>query len=136
LKLTIFPPHPVMRVGSTTTRDCNVDFTQKFVVFAAFAISAFFALIFIAVAVLVGRPWFRAFLHGTPVALVQIVAMRLRGNPPSILIDAYIALKRASISTTIDEVENAYIDAKNRIVTSDDLVGLVKERKKGQGASA
>ncbi len=103
-----------------------MDFMQNFVLFAAFAIFAVFALIVIAVVVLVLRPWLRAFLHGTPVALVQIVAMRLRGNPPSILIDAYIALKRASVSTTIGEVENAYIDAKNRIVTSDDLVELVK----------
>jgi uncharacterized protein YqfA (UPF0365 family) len=100
---------------------------QNFVLFAASASFAFFALIVsIAVVVLVGRPWLRAFLHATPVALLQIVGMRLRGTPPSILIDAYIKLKRANISTTIGEVENAYIDAKNRIATSNELVELVK----------
>jgi uncharacterized protein YqfA (UPF0365 family) len=99
---------------------------MDFFLIAIFAIFVFFVLIVIAVVVLLGRPWFRAFMHGTPVALVSIVAMRLRGNPPSILVDAYIALKRAGVSTSIGEVENAYIDARNRIVTSDDLVKLVK----------
>jgi len=102
------------------------------VLLVAIAMTAFFALIAIALVVLVGRPWLRAFLHGTPVSVVQIVAMRLRGNPPLILIDAYIALKRARISTTIGEVENAYINWHNRIATSDDLVDIVKRGSKSR----
>ncbi len=109
-----------------------MDRMQYVVLFFAFAIVAVFALIAIAIVVLVGRPWLRAFMHGTPVSFVQIVAMRLRGNPPSILIDAYIALKRAGIATSIGEVENAYIDARNRILTSDDLVEFIRKRTKAR----
>jgi hypothetical protein len=53
--------------------------------------------------------------------------MRLRGNPPMLLIDAYISLRRAGIPTTIVAVEETYIDNKNRVSTSDDLVELVKQ---------
>ncbi|MGI9456706.1 MAG: flotillin-like FloA family protein [Aeoliella sp.] len=74
------------------------------------------------------RPWLRAVLHRAPVLLPQILAMRLRGNPPLLLIDAYITLRRAGISTTIDEVENVYIDSSTRVSTSDNLVELVKQR--------
>ena len=77
--------------------------------------------------ILLFRPWLRAFMHGTPVALVQIVGMRLRGNPTRLLIDAYITLKRAGFPITIAEVENAYIDYKSRIFGSDDLVELIEQ---------
>jgi uncharacterized protein YqfA (UPF0365 family) len=103
-----------------------MDLMQSFVLFIAFAFFAVFALIVTAVVVLLGRPWLRAFMHGTPVPFVHIVAMRLRGNPPSLLIDAYISLRRAGIAITIGELENTYIDAKNRIVTTADLVELIK----------
>lgn len=102
--------------------------TRVIFLLAIISIVMLFALIMVAVLVLVGRHWLRAFLHGTPVPLISIIAMRLRGNPPSLLIDAYIMLRRAQISTTIGDVENAYIDARNRVATSDDLVELVKKR--------
>ena len=88
----------------------------------------FFALILVAVFALLFRPWLRAALHTAPVSLLHIVAMRLRGNPTTLLIDAYIALKRAGMSATIGDVENVYIDSRNRVSTSDDLVELVKQR--------
>jgi len=69
----------------------------------------------------------RAALNAAPVPLVRIVAMRLRGNPPTLLIDAYIALKRAGMSVTISDVENVYIDSRNRVSTSSDLVEFVKK---------
>jgi uncharacterized protein YqfA (UPF0365 family) len=94
----------------------------------AVAVVAVFGLFVLALFVFLGGPWLRAFLHGTPVPLVRIVAMRLRGNSPSLLIDAYIALRRAGVATTMDEVENAYIDAKQRILTSDDLVSIARSR--------
>ena len=54
--------------------------------------------------------------------------MRLRGNPPMLLVDAYIALKRSGMSATIYDVENVYIDNRNHILTSDELVELVRQR--------
>jgi uncharacterized protein YqfA (UPF0365 family) len=55
-------------------------------------------LLSIAFFILFAIPWLRAFLHGKPVSLIQVVGMRLRGTPPSIVIDAYIQpdLKRPS----------------------------------------
>ncbi len=90
------------------------------------AVLAILLLVMAAVFVLLARPWIRALTHGTPVSIIQIVGMRLRGNPPSLLVDAYITLKRAEITITMGEVENAYIDAGNRISTSGDLVELLK----------
>ncbi|MDP6718159.1 MAG: flotillin-like FloA family protein [Pirellulaceae bacterium] len=97
-------------------------------IFIAGTMFVVFALILFAVIVLLVRPWLRAALNAAPVPLIPIVAMRLRGNPPTLLIDAYIALKHAGMSTTIGDVENVYIDNRNRVSTSDDLVELVKQR--------
>lgn len=104
-----------------------MDATQSTFLFVFLAMLAFFILVVAFVFVLVLSPWLRAFLHGTPVSIIHIVAMRLRGNPPWLLIDAYIALTRADLRVTIGDVENAYVDARNRVLTSDDLVELVKK---------
>ena len=85
-------------------------------------------LVAIVAFMLIVRPWLRAFLHGTPVSLLRIVAMRLRGNPPWLLIDAYGTLKRAGSNVTMSDVEIAYIDARNQILTSDDLVELIERK--------
>ncbi len=100
---------------------------QEPFLFVIFAMVAFFALIVLAVFFLLARPWLSAFLNGTPVSLIHILAMRLRGNPPVLLIDAYIALNRAGIAATMVDVEKVYLDGKNHVFTSDDLVDLVKK---------
>ena len=87
-----------------------------------------FALVMLTVLIQLVRPWLRAILHGTPVTLLQIVGMRLRGNPPSLLIDACVSLNRGGVSATIANVENVYIDHKNRVLTSEDLVEWVKKK--------
>ena len=97
------------------------------ILLVSLAMLAFFVVAVFAV-VLVLRPWLRAFLHGAPVSVIQIVGMRLRGNPPEILIDAFIALRRAGLVVTIADVENAYFDGKNRVSNSNDLVEIVKKR--------
>ncbi len=104
-----------------------MDATQKIFVFVVLAMSAFVALVAVFVFVLILRPWLRAFLHGAPVSIIHIVAMRLRGNPRWLLIDAYIAIRRANVGATIGEVENAYVGCRSRVLTSDDLVELVKK---------
>ena len=85
-----------------------------------------FTLVVVATGLLLVRPWLKSFMYGTPVPMFNILAMRLRGNPPNLLIDAYIALRRAGEQFTIADVENAYIDNKNRIASSDELVALMK----------
>ncbi|GIW92137.1 MAG: hypothetical protein KatS3mg110_0178 [Pirellulaceae bacterium] len=75
---------------------------------------------------LVFPPWMRALVRGTPVSVFDIIGMRLRGSPPLLLIDAYSTLRHDDYSVTIGQVERAYLGARNRITTSDDLVELVK----------
>jgi hypothetical protein len=105
-----------------------LDAMQQRFLFVALFMVIFIAVVVVSVFVLLVRPWLRAVLHGAPVSPIQIVAMRLRGNPPVLLIDAYIALKRAGLSETIGDVENVYIDARNRVTTSDDLVEAIRRR--------
>ena len=74
-------------------------FVLGFALLIAFAMAAFLL-----------RPWLRAVLNNTPVSVAHIIGMRLRGNPPILLIDAMIALTRGGVSTTIAEVEGVYVD--------------------------
>src|SRR5687768_16861307 len=71
----------------------------------------FFAIAILAISVIlvmlyffVIRAWVRAVLYGAPIPMVTILTMRLRGNPPILLIDAYSALRRAGARTSISEV--------------------------------
>lgn len=89
-----------------------------FLVFLAFVVG--FALLFVA-------PWLRAFLHGTPVSLIHIVGMRLRGNPVSLLVDAYISLQRAQVYISLPQLENTYIDHRHRVTTSLELIDIVRQ---------
>lgn len=101
--------------------------TPTFALLLMVAMLVFFLLVVLSLYLLLLRPWLRAVLHGLAVTLPQIVGMRLRGNSPALLIDACISLKRAGVSVTLVDVENVYIDHKNRILTSDDLVRRVEE---------
>jgi uncharacterized protein YqfA (UPF0365 family) len=92
-------------------------------------------LLSIAFLVLVVKPWLRAFLHGTPVSLIHVVGMRLRGNPPAILVDAYIQLHRAGLEPTIAELEHCYIDSRSRIITSWDLVDVFSRNASDRSSS-
>jgi uncharacterized protein YqfA (UPF0365 family) len=74
----------------------------------------------------VARPWLRAAASGAPVSIFSVLGMRLRGNPPILLVDAYVALRRAGVNASIADVEGAYIDHRTRVRTHDDLVELVK----------
>jgi len=91
------------------------------------AMLGFLFLVVVALYVLLFQPWLRAIMHGLSVTMLQIVGMRLRGNSPSLLIDACVSLRRKGASITIVDVENVYIDHKSRISTSDDLARWVKK---------
>lgn len=73
------------------------------------------------------RTWLRAFLSGALVPFPNLIMMRLRGNPPLLLIDAYIVLKHQGVSVSIGEIEKTYIVHRSQITASDDLVELVKK---------
>lgn len=58
-------------------------------------------------------PWLRALTSGSRVRMMQIVGMRLRGNPPGFLIDAYRALVHSGRDVNIREIESWYIAKKH-----------------------
>jgi uncharacterized protein YqfA (UPF0365 family) len=74
------------------------------------------------------RYWIRAVMSGAPVSMLSILAMRLRGNPPSLLIDAYSRLRRDGVNATIADVEIAYMDSKTRVHSGRDLVAFVQDK--------
>jgi uncharacterized protein YqfA (UPF0365 family) len=77
------------------------------------------------------RIWIKAMTSGVPISLIRIIGMKLRGNPAELLIDTHIILTKQQNSATLDETEYTYMENRNRVRSSDDLIRLVKE-KKGQ----
>jgi uncharacterized protein YqfA (UPF0365 family) len=78
------------------------------------------------------RTWVRAMSAGAPVALPRLLGIRLRGNPPAIIVDAYILLQQQHVKTSLEDVEQAC--AQNRVRASDaaQLAQIVKDRRSGR----
>jgi uncharacterized protein YqfA (UPF0365 family) len=96
--------------------------------FLLFAVVAMliFALLALVMFSLVAGPWIRAAASGAPISFLSLLGMRMRGNPQGLLVDAYIALRRARVNASIVDVEGTYMDHRTRVRTHDDLVELVK----------
>jgi uncharacterized protein YqfA (UPF0365 family) len=75
------------------------------------------------------RTWVRAMMSGVPIQVSQIVSLRFHGNPPSLLVDAYIILFKEGIKTSLDEVESLFVQNRGQIARPEELVRLVKEYK-------
>jgi uncharacterized protein YqfA (UPF0365 family) len=78
---------------------------------------------------LVFKPWRRAFFSGAAVPLANIVGMRLRGNPPMLLVDAFILLRKHEVDVSIDMVEVVYVTNRTRASSPEALMQLVQEKK-------
>lgn len=74
------------------------------------------------------KPWVRAFFSGAPVPLAAVIGMRLRGNPPMLLINAFIQLRKIPAMVGIDFVEAVYIRNKTKASSPDILAELVLEQ--------
>jgi len=101
---------------------------QLFVLFGLLMLGVFLAVI-LAMFVLLVRPWMRAFMSGAPISLFDVVGMRLRGNPVTLLIDTYLMLKWKQIPATIAEVERCYMENRNIEPSSEELMRLVAEER-------
>jgi uncharacterized protein YqfA (UPF0365 family) len=55
----------------------------------------------------------KASVSGASVSVANIVGMRLRGNPPSLLIDSLIALRASDVDVSMGAVERVYTANKN-----------------------
>ena len=83
-------------------------------------------VIFITLALLL-RPWLHAMFSGAAMPLAKIIGMRLRGNPPKLLIDTYVTMIQAGETTSINEIESVYIANKTQATDVDILYRLVRE---------
>ncbi len=72
--------------------------------------------------------WLRAWLSGAHVGLVTLVAMKLRGVPFSVLVEARITAVKAGIDLSIGEIETHYMAGGDVIQT---VQGLINAQKAG-----
>jgi uncharacterized protein YqfA (UPF0365 family) len=61
--------------------------------------------------------WLKALLAKAPVSVANIVAMRLRGAPFSLIVDARITASKAGIELSTDELESHYLAKGNLLPT-------------------
>ena len=61
--------------------------------------------------------WLKALLAKAPVSLTNLVAMRLRGVPTSLIIDARITASKAGIELSTDELGSHYLAQGNLLST-------------------
>jgi uncharacterized protein YqfA (UPF0365 family) len=70
--------------------------------------------------------WLRARLAGAPVSMLNLVAMRLRQVPYSLVVDARITAKKAGIEISNDEIEAHFLAGGNVIPTVQALIAAQK----------
>jgi uncharacterized protein YqfA (UPF0365 family) len=71
------------------------------------------------------KDWLRAMLSGAPILVWDLIGMRLRGNPPSLLVDAYVSLKLQGHAVSIKTIESIYIANRSLVMDSGQLVNMV-----------
>lgn len=72
--------------------------------------------------------WLKAWLSGAKVGLVNLVAMRLRGVPYGIIVDARIRAVKAGIQLSVDAIESQYLAGGNVISCVQALIAAQKAR--------
>lgn len=80
--------------------------------------------------------WLRALLSGAPISIFQLLGTRLRGNPLSVVVHAYIALRQRGVPATVQEVESVLISYPGRAFTALELADLVQELQAANGPPA
>ncbi|MEL7497818.1 MAG: flotillin-like FloA family protein [Planctomycetota bacterium] len=86
----------------------NVDGSMFFVL-VMLALATVFLLVLLGLLWFFGRHWLRAFLAGTPISLIQIVTMVLRGSDASTIIDQGIQANQAGHPIAWHDLERAHI---------------------------
>ncbi len=70
--------------------------------------------------------WLRARLAGAPVSMLNLVAMRLRQVPYSLVTDARITARKAGIDISVDDIEAHFLAGGNVIQTIQALIAAEK----------
>jgi uncharacterized protein YqfA (UPF0365 family) len=86
---------------------------------AALLLLVLFLLTFLAV-------WVRARLAGAEVGIFDLVGMRLRGVPYSVIVDAKIAATKAGLSVDVEKIDAHYLAGGNIVQTVQALIAAQK----------
>ena len=70
--------------------------------------------------------WLKAGLSGAPVNIATLIAMRLRGVPYSLIVDARITAAKAGVDIPSDEFEQHYLAGGDVIQTTQALINSMK----------
>jgi uncharacterized protein YqfA (UPF0365 family) len=70
--------------------------------------------------------WLKALLSNAPVGFTTLLAMRLRGVPVGLIVDARITAVKASIPLTTDQLEAHYLAEGNVVQTVQSLIAASK----------
>lgn len=98
--------------------------------FAFGIVTAVMLVTFLGIVFALFRPWIRLKLLGGHGSLIHIVAMRLRGTPPMLIIDAYTALLQSGEDVRLHDVESQYVVHRATIMDVRDLIEKVRECKR------
>jgi uncharacterized protein YqfA (UPF0365 family) len=97
---------------------------------AAMMVAVF--LVFVVLFFLFFRLWLQARLTNTPVSLADIIGMKLRNCPPTLIVHALIALHQRGVKVSASEAEGYYLAAVSRgerITSAAELADLIEDVK-------
>jgi len=73
------------------------------------------------------HPWIRMITHGGKGSLFSVLFMRIRGNPVSLIIDAYVTLLQSGDKVSLRDVESHYVANQAKIMMASDLVASIRD---------
>jgi uncharacterized protein YqfA (UPF0365 family) len=74
-------------------------------------------------------PWMRVQASGVRVPFLSYLGMRVRRSPPTLIIDAIVALNKAGVRVPIELVETIYLSNKHHVRGVEDLLRFVREQR-------
>lgn len=92
----------------------------------AIVIGGILLLIVLVVLIAFFNVWLRAWLAGASVKIVTLVAMRLRGVPYALIVDARITATKAGMDIPIERFETHYLAGGDVIQTTQGMINAVK----------
>jgi hypothetical protein len=95
--------------------------------FAVGVITGVIGILLLTVGLKILAPWLRLKMRGGKGSLVYVLAIHLRGNSPTLLIDAYTSLLHAGKETSLREIEIFYVAHGHKVSTSAELISLIHQ---------
>ena len=109
---------------------------QFLIGFAFGATTMILIMVLFSLGFLVLRPWIRMKLMGGHGSLIQILAMRFRGTPPMLIVNAYTTLLHCGLKVSLHEVESQYVANRALLIEARDLIEHMKEFKQRKAEAA